>query len=348
LPTFTQEEWRAPAVQLLPWIAAALLGGFGGWIASRRKASPFSVGMIEVAVFAVVAAAASRSFPEVARRESAARGTLAMLDAFDPIGRRGYDYATATKLAEDQWLRRSTLVFEREPGSDPDRLGRFTEALTLPPGRYQAQLWFQGDRPHDGALQAAFGTGEGQVFQQIDGPLSNPAILTVDLPVPIRALWILLTDPASARAARRLEVKPLSLLPAGERGANEVHAVELVPGRPNAYLAFTDERTYPENGVFWTRGSERGTMLLAPAGATTLVITVHVGPVPTPVTIWVDETRSEVALAAEETRVVRMPLPAAARMVSVAVQAGSSFRPSEVAKSDDSRSLGCQVRLSLE
>ena len=101
--------------------------------------------------------------------------------------------------------------------------------------------------------------------------------------------------------------------------------------------------------MFWTRGTERGTVLVAPAGATTLAITLHVGPTPTPVTIWVEQARNDIVMAAEETRVVRLPLPPGAGMVTVAIQAGSSFRPSEVVPTaTDSRSLGCQARLALE
>jgi hypothetical protein len=166
--------------------------------------------------------------------------------------------------------------------------------------------------------------------------------------VQVPSLWMLLTDPASARAVRRLEVRPVSLVPAGERTA-DVRVIEALPQRANAYIGYVDDSAFPENGVFWTRGTERGTVLLAPAGAATLVLTLHVGPVATPVTVWVGEARSEIAMAAEETRVVRLPLPPGAGAVKVAVQAGASFRPSEVdARATDSRSLGCQVRLELE
>ena len=224
LPTFTQEEWRAPALQVLPWLAAVVLAGLAGWTAARRMASSFWIAAIELMVFAFVSAAAAASFPEAARAESATRGALAMLDAFDPVRRRAYDYQARAKLAEDGWLRRSTTVFEREAGSDPDPIGRMTDSLSLPPGRYEMRMWFQGDRPHDGALQAAVGLGEGRVLRQVDGPLANPAVLALDLPVPVPSLWVLLTDAASARAARRLEIRPLSLVPAGDRIAAGVRA----------------------------------------------------------------------------------------------------------------------------
>jgi hypothetical protein len=78
-------------------------------------------------------------------------------------------------------------------------------------------------------------------------------------------------------------------------------------------------------------------------------MTLHVGPKSTPVTVWVAQGRSEIAMAADETRLVRLPLPPGAGAVTVAVQAGSSFRPSDVdATTTDSRSLGCKVRLALE
>jgi hypothetical protein len=349
LPTFTQEEWRAPALQVLPWLAAALLGCAAGWIAARRRVLPLWIATSELVVFAFVAATATSSYSEAARAESTTRGTLAMLDAFDPVRRRAYDYESQSKLPEDRWLRRSTVVFEREPGSDPDPLGRVTDSLSLPPGRYEMRMWFQGDRPHDGQLQAAVGIGEGRVLREVEGPLANPAVLTLDLPVPVPSLWVLLTDAASARAARRLEISPVSLVPAAERTHAEVRLIESLPGRPNAYFGYVGDGLFPENGVFWTRGTSRGTILLAPAGASTLVMTLHVGPLPTPVTIWVEQARSDLAMAAEETRVVRVPLRPGTGMVTVTVQAGASFRPSEVdATTTDSRSLGCQTRLALE
>jgi hypothetical protein len=300
-------------------------------------------------IFVFASAAATTSVPAVARAKSMTRGTLAMLGEFDPVRRQAYDYVDRATLAEDQWLRRSTVVFEREPGSDPDPMGRMNNSLSLPPGRYELRTWFQGDRPRGGAFQAAVGIGEARVLSQIDGPLANPAVLPLDLPVPVPSLWALLTDATSARAARRLEIRPMSLVPAGERIAAEVHKIESLPGRPNAYVAYVDKGTFPENGVFWTRGTDRGALLLAPAGATRLAVTLHVGPVPTNVTIWIGEERSEVMMAAEETRVVRFAIPTAARAVHFAIQASSSFRPSEtVSTSTDTRNLGCQARLALE
>src|SRR4029077_8097577 len=84
---------------------------------------------------------------------------------------------------------------------------------------------------------------------------------------------------ASARGAVRVEIDPLSIVPASQRPHIDAGVVESLPGRQNAYMVYVDEGTFPEGGVFWTRGTSRGEVLVAPAGASTVVLTLHLGPV---------------------------------------------------------------------
>jgi hypothetical protein len=346
IPTFTQEDWLTPAVGLTPWLVAALAGVGGAWLCARRTGSALWSAAGELAAFGVTAAVLVSSFAPDLRADSRTRGSLDLLTRFDPIRARAFDYATFRRLTPQAWLDASPVVFEREPGTDPDPLGRLTGPLRLPQGDYEARVWFDGERGQPGAFQVAIGNG--YTIARADGPLSNPVRLGFQMPVPIPAVWMQLTDTASARAVRRLEIAPSIVVMAAQRPLLDVRAAEGLDGRVGAYVAYLDGSTYPERGMFWTVGRQAGRLLIAPAGATALRMTVHAGPRPNVVLVKVADHEERLSLAAEETRTVRVALPNMPA-VAVEVRASASFRPSDVdPTSSDRRELGCQVRLVLE
>ncbi len=100
--------------------------------------------------------------------------------------------------------------------------------------------------------------------------------------------------------------------------------------------------------MFWTRGTSAGEVLVAPAGAATLVLTLHLGPAAGAVRLTVDGQDRSVTLARDETRQIEIPLNPTAHLVRVVVAAPASFRPSDHEPgSTDRRWLGCQVRVGL-
>jgi hypothetical protein len=111
---------------------------------------------------------------------------------------------------------------------------------------------------------------------------------------------------------------------------------------------YADANTFPERGVFWTQSTSIGKILVAPGGASTLVLTLHVGPAAGTVRLMVDGQDRSVTLARDETRQLEIPLPPAGRLVPVVVEAPGRFRPSDSEPgSTDRRWLGCQVRVGL-
>jgi hypothetical protein len=146
-----------------------------------------------------------------------------------------------------------------------------------------------------------------------------------------------------------VEIEPLSIVPASQRPHIDAEAVESLPGRQNAYMVYVDEGTFPEGGVFWTRGTSRGEVLVAPAGASTVVLTLHLGPVGGTVRLEVGGRKLDVMMSADETRTVTVDVPVGSSYVSIAVQAPGAFRPADVdPTSSDMRSLGCQVRVAVD
>lgn len=346
LPTFTQPDWMAPAGRLLPWAAALAVAVGAGWLAARLAATPVGIVTAEACGFAAAAALFVPSFPAEVRAEARTRGDLELMERFDPVARRAFDYSLLARLSPPEWLQTLNVIFDRAPGSEPDGIGRLTSALHLPPGEYDARVWFEGGREQSGALQAT--VGYDNLLARLDAPLPNPAVLGLSLPVAVPAFWLQLTDLDSARAVRRLEIVPRSVEPASARTAGGVIAVEAIPGWMQGYIGYLGG-AYAENGVFWTHGTEAGQLLLVPAGASTAALIVHVGPRGTGVRVTIGGTTERHSFKPNETKTIRIALPAGARVLPVEVQADAWFRPADVdPTSTDARQLGCQVRLVLE
>lgn len=347
LPSFTEADWLTPLHLLWPWAVAILAGSVAGRAMARVAGHSVWVPASQWLVFMLVVSALARSFPSATRAEAQSRGGVALLERFDPHRARAFDYARLARLTPQQWLSRLTVSFDRDPGSIPDPQGRLTEALTLPPGEYDATVWFEGtDRPRPGDLQAALGGGD--LAARVAGPLGNPATLRIALPVSVPALWVQTTDLTTARAVRRVQVVARDVVPAGARSRDRVRAVEGVRGWPGAYVGFADGNAYPERGVFWTRADAAARVWLAPAGAQALLVTIHVGPAAATVTLRVGDRRERLMLARDETRTIRVPLARTAA-VPIEVRSDSFFVPAEVdPNSTDRRQLGCQVGLVLE
>lgn len=353
LPTFTEENWIAPAVRLLVWlIAAAVVAGAARVairrLGTRRVASPFWVLLAESTMFLLLTAVLVRSFDAEARAATVRQGRFDLLTAFDPDARRGFDYRQRSlrKLTPEQWIEASRLTFRLNPDEPPDPQGRLTEGLTLPPGTYDVQVLFDDSTPRSGDLLAALGGGN--VLARVAAPLPPLASMHLPMPVPVPQLWVQLAEASSAAAARRVDIVPRSIVPRTQRPQLTVNRVETVPGRPGAYMAYVDDNAFPEGGIFWTRGTLGAEVLVATAGAPALNLTLHAGPQQGTVRLMVDGQPREVALRSGETRVVSIPVGPEAPYVAVRVQSPGAFRPADVEPgSTDTRLLGCQVRVEV-
>jgi hypothetical protein len=343
-PTFTDENWTAPLVRTLPWLVAGGIA-IGVAMAGQRR-SRFWTLITAATTFVVVSSALALPIPADARLEAATDGRMALMTAFDPAHLRAFDYGTHHRMTPAEWLNAGGVTIDLDPSQPVDGYGRLAGPLALAPGAYTATVWFQGSRQRDGDLLLALGNS--QMLRRVEGPLPNPTSVSFEMPVAIPSLWIQLTEVATAQQAVRVEIKPADLVPASERLHVDAHAVEMVPGRPNAYMEYIDEWTFPEGGVFWTRGTGTGTIVVVPAGAPEIVLTLHVGPNAGAVRITAGETPTELTMAAEETRTVAIPVPAGSKYVRVGAQAARDFRPSDVNQgSADMRRLGVQVRVEV-
>jgi hypothetical protein len=348
LPTFTEGATRAPLQQLAPWAAAAMLALVVVVCATRLRGrlAGFGAAAAGVVVFVISGAALAGAPAEASQQRAATlRGRLELMRAFDSSSTRGLDYAISRRLSDRLLLARSAVRLSRADGAlsaDPKRLAG---PFDLPPGRFAVRVGYDRGAGRDGAPTFSVMMGDRILIAR--GPADSTTPLEFELPVQ-GSVWLDAAGEALAASVQQIEIVPESIVPRGSRTAIDVHALEAIEGRPGAFIVYADADTLPEHGVFWTQGTSAGEVLVAPAGASTLVLTLHVGPAAGTVRLTVDGQDRSVPLARDETRQLEIPLTPSARLVPIVVQAPGSFRPSDHEPgSTDRRWLGCQVRIGL-
>jgi hypothetical protein len=348
LPTFTEGGTRAPLLQLAPWVVAAMVALFVVVFSTRRRGrvAGFAAASAGVIVFAVGGAVVAGT-PAVnsQQRATTLRGRLELMRAFDSASTRGLDYGISRRLSDRLLLARSAVRVSRADGAlstDPTRLAG---PFDLPPGRFAVRAGYDGAVHGDGAAVLSVMMGDRVLIAR--GTADSTAPLEFELPVQA-TVSLAAAGEALAASLRQVEIVPESIVPKRSRATVDIHALEAIEGRPGAFIVYADPNTFPESGVFWTQGTSAGKVLVAPAGASTLVLTLHLGPAGGAVRLTVDGQDRSVTLAHDETRQLEIPLAPAARLIPVVVEAPGSFRPFEHEPgSTDRRSLGCQVRVGL-
>jgi hypothetical protein len=346
IPTFTDPDWTAHIVPLAAWIATALVAVAAGWAAARSGRWPAWRSAVVTAITLLVGGSVLTARPSAAvREETAMRGDLALLTRFDGDRFRTLDYTTLSRVAPDRLFALATI--EMLPPASVDERGFISGPTTLPPGRYEAQIWFTSSRPRDGRITVR--ALSQAIFASTEGPLQNPVTLPFALPVTVRRLMIAAEGSGVAAAVSRVAIVPRDIVPPPGREEALVRVVEGIPHRPGAYLAYVDGAAYPEHGTFWSRGTARTTVLVAPGGARQLTLHLATGPRSGEVTVAVGGEERRVAMAADRPNQLSFDLPAGVRLVPLTVQSNVMFRPGEVdPRSGDMRGLGCQVQITLE
>jgi len=289
LPTFTEERWGVDAGELALWIAA--LGVVALICAAARRARLVRTGWgaLATAVLALPAAAAALpghgALPD--RAAIAVQGQLALLHAYD--GRlRVVDLRTIRRLPEREALSKLTLDV-RQTSADPDSSTAGPFALAA--GEYVARFWFGGDRSPKAEIRVL--AGGRVVIARRGGPLENPALLPFSLPL---AAPVVL---ASAGAdLPRVQIEPSALAGPARATGLEAAAIEPIEGPPEAYVAYVDDFSYPEGGVYWTRGTGTSRVVLVPAGGRELTLILHVGSKAAAVAVKVGDRAQQFDLAA--------------------------------------------------
>ena len=335
-PTFTTEDWMTPLLALLPWLVAASVSLWLTHRVGRRipNGSPFWLGVLaSLTLFAVAATISPRPGPQ-ARDDAARRGALEVFWRFDQE-LRGFDYQQLVRLTHTEILQHTTVVDERTPAGP----------YTLPPGSYTARVWYAGGLRREGEVVVS--SSPSLTFGRLSGELGNPAEVPFDMPVATSRVMVTPSGGAASGDVVRTELVPRAIVPREQRPDVRVRAIESVPGPHGGYIIYTDQQAYPEGGVFWTRATEPSTVLVDPAGASRILFTLHLGPRSGQVHVWFRGEETMVAVPANGTVQLEREVPEGAQLVPVTFQSPTVFVPAETSPTDDTRQLGCQVRVEL-
>jgi hypothetical protein len=339
LPTFTYEDWQTPIRPLLVWLLAGGVAG-AALIAAGLRLKPIwltAVGGVTLLVSADLLAGR----PEAAvREEMTRRGKLDLIWQYDGARLRPFEYRTLEKIDETKVRAFGRLTFPQYP----------VPGFALPQGTYEARVWFSSALQRRGEIVvSSMSSGQRVTFAQHLGVMTNPTIVPFELPVATGRLSVAVSDQSLASLVARVEILPTVLTSLSRREPRPARRIEEIADRPQAYLIYVDEHAYPEGGVFWTRGAERAEVLLAPGPYSRIRLTVHLGPRSGDVKINAVGEERIVRVEANSTAEVQLKVPHGLELVPITIQSPTMFRPSEVdPKSGDTRSLGAQVRVSVE
>jgi hypothetical protein len=337
-PTFTETDWWTPFIGLLPWFAAGVLGLATIAFASRRIGTPqYSLrpALAGALVFLLVAGVGTASPDTPIRDEVAQRGALELLWRWDPDRVRAFEYGRNIPLSAAH-LRDVSVVSWRGPAAP----------VALPAGAYEARVWFAGAAAREGEIVVT--SQQNAVFGRFAGALQNPTSIPFELPSDAPSVVVKLRDPKLAERVVNTEIVPHDVSSLSARDRHTVRAVDSVVDSTHGYIVYVDSTTFPEGGVFWTRGADLATVLVAPGGASRLVLTLFPGPLSGDVQVSVAGTASKVRVEANQIAQFETDLTRGVRLVPVEIQAPGQFRPNDVdSNSHDARRLGVQVRVGL-
>ena len=337
LPTFTNEDWQSPLKELFLWMAAGGLALAALGVAARsRRVSGFWLGVVACLTFLTTAGVAARRPSTEARDDLARQGTLDLLWQYDGGRLRAFEYNRLGKIGADRIRELGLVTFQRYP----------VVPFSLPEGAYEARVWFSGALRRQGEIVIS---SDRVTFGRGGGVFTNPGIVPFELHVGVGGLSVGVSDQSLAAAVSRIEIVPTAIVPQSAREPRAPRAIEPLGDRPGAYMVYVDGHAYPEGGVFWTRATELATVLVATGGASRILLTLYLGPESGDVKLSLAGKEGTVRVERGNTAEVLLAVPAGVRIVPITVESTTSFRPSDVnPASDDTRTLGCQVRVRLE
>lgn len=344
IPTFTEPDWLREVPAFGVWLAVALTAVTVASWTSRRSQSAWGALGVACAVFGIGGAILSAQPSAAARADAVRRGALDTIWRFDGTRFRTLDYSTLTRVSQERLVELTSLDVTRQPAGQATLVA---DVLALPAGAYEAQVAFASNAHVPGDLRIS--DPPSAEYARLESVSGLSARLPFVLPMAARRLTITASSPELAEQVRQVTLVPRSVVPPGEREPLPVRVLESIPNRPSALLGYTDEHAYPEQGVFWSRGTARTRVFLAPAGFSRLTLTLSTGPMNARVRLSVGSEDRVVSMTGGREAQETFELPPNVRIVPISVESSAMFRPAEVdPASTDRRGLGCQVRIGLE
>ena len=344
LPTFTEPDWEYPLARLAAWLVALGAAVAVAMLVARRARSRpvFWAAVAEGLSLIAIAGALSRNIAASQRQEVSLRGQTDLLTAYDGLRLRPFDYRRLGWLEDPDLAALMTVDVTNTQRSENQ--GAVAGPLALPAGEYVARVRLAGNH---GSAQVSVVLGGRLTLATRNTSSAVPVEIPFELPVDFDDVSIYVDRVGNASNLSRVELVARHIVPRSARPPDSARSIQPIAGRPGALLIYTNDDTYPEGDAFWTKNSNTGSVLIAPAGASSITATLHVGTA-ADVDVQAGETHTSFHMTPSEDRDIEVQTPGGSSVVSLRVRASASFRPSEAQPpSPDTRRLGCHVRLSL-
>lgn len=264
-------------------------------------------------------------------------GQLALLRKYDP-GRLPVGLRYGSGRPFDAALVPPELVL-RAPRGRPVAEGVLLSVGALAPGIYAIESRGGGD----GTVVARLGRDERSIASWSLSELAGGGGRRIELPAGAAALAIE-GDEAARAAAGELTLRPISVIPPGERAYSQFARRAAVYGDTTVF-AF-DDSTWLEGPGLWVQGGVPASLVVAKANARRVEVRLRNGHSPNRVAIEGGGWRSELRMAAREERTVEVPLRGTPPAALLQVRTEGGFTPSKTTPgSGDERYLGVWIEI---
>ena len=171
LPGFTTEDWVTALSDLWPWLAAAAAGAVAMTALVRRRPASGSLSILALGgLTALVVAALLTASPSAAVREDTVRrGAVDLLWKYDAPRLKAFGFDSLGGLDAPQVLARASLRNRGYP----------LPAVALPPGAYEATVWFSAGTGAERAGEILVASAQKVVFGRLDRPTGQPRARSV-------------------------------------------------------------------------------------------------------------------------------------------------------------------------
>ena len=357
LPTFIEEDWRAQLPKLLRWSMSSVVAFSAALLIGRRARSlqcAFWSGVSCLVCFVFVGSVLHAGTSLDVQSESEQRGRLSLLEAYDGNRLQGYDYRGGRVLNEAS-LFQMAHVFKKlnEPQWFDGRVsssmpkGAVTGPFSFPPGRYVVRVEFLSI-PDKGEVWLAYHRGPGLLTRGSTGTM-NVVSMIVDSPIALDPVWLGASTEELAKSILSIEIIPERVIPRSDRfRVPNIWFAEAIDSELGQHVFHLDNQVWVEPEGFWIRGGSTASVLVSPAGESSVLVSIQNGAEPGTVTIEFSENKEIAMFNRFEIRQFRVQVDGES-VVQVDITPANGFRPSLIdSESQDERWLGSFVRFSFE
>jgi hypothetical protein len=354
-------DWLSPVVDLTPglpgyfsaprtlhwdallWVTATAASvGAATWLAARlrlRDTTRATVYVVAVCAGAVVAIGVTWARSSASPVSPTASQLTFLAHVRDRGVSRVLDVRRAAWMGADDALTRLEIGSDRRPPGAEDSSLR---VAGVPPGRFLLQT------PSGGRAGQRLSIWIGRSAAALDvwarEGAGVPGLWEVTLPAGARVLAVR-PGPAGHAPAPRVTLRPIAMLPPPANAVDPAEVAIRGARYGDVFVFSFEDNVWLEDAGVWIGGGRTARLALgAPAGRSSVAVTVRAGPPGARVTLDGPGLAVTRVLGAHESMPVDLPVDARTRTSWITVRTDRAFRPADYETGSlDRRLLGCSL-----